>query len=139
MKNTFTFLFLIAFTFSFGQSKLYFYYDDAGNQIQRDLCINCPNKDLTTKEEIAPISEDNLSYYPNPVKQELNLSWQLIDNTTITAINVYNLNGQLIKIYTDTKTNTTQIIPFQDYPIGVYLVELMYSNNEQKAIKIVKQ
>lgn len=117
-----------------------FTYDAAGNQTQRLLCINCNNKQTATyKEEVAPITEDNLSYYPNPVKQELNLSWQLVDNTTIVAINVYNLNGQLLKTYADTKTNTAQIIPFQDYPTGVYVVELLYSNKQQKTIKIIKQ
>ncbi len=119
-----------------------FSYDNAGNQTQRLLCINCTAKHSAPKKgEIAPeiITEDKITYYPNPVKEELNLSWELTANNTVTSIQVYNLIGQMLKTYTDTKSNTTQVIPFQEYPIGTYMVELSYSDGKQKTFKIIKQ
>lgn len=119
-----------------------FSYDKAGNQTQRLLCINCTAKHSALKKgEIALeiITEDKITYYPNPVKEELNLSWELTDNNTVTSIQVYNLIGQMLKTYTDTKSNTTQVIPFQEYSRGTYMVELSYSDGKQKTFKIIKQ
>jgi len=136
---------------SHAQQKITFNYDSAGNQYLRELCISGCNPtakkvqetkeiEALTEEDLLKFSnEDVLSYYPNPVKEELYLKWQLIDNTHVKSIQIYSVNGQLVKTYQPTVNNESQNIPFQDYPSGVYAVILYYSNGNQESIKIIKQ
>lgn len=130
-------------------AKITFSYDGEGNQTQRNYCYSCSSKTAgVVPKEIAAIKEEDLqnfsqndviTYYPNPVKEELYLEWELINDNAVASINVYGLNGQLLKSYSGlTKTNS-QNIPFQNYPSGVYTVVLFYRNSEQKTIKIIKQ
>lgn len=136
--------------FASGQDRITFSYDNAGNQTQRLLCINCTTSKIsgTIPKEITALKEEDLlnffpedviSYYPNPVKEELYLKWQLIEDNLVTSIQVYGLSGQLLKSYSGLEKNNAQNIPFQAYPSGVYAVVLFYSNGEQKSIKIIKQ
>ncbi|MFV8343753.1 T9SS type A sorting domain-containing protein [Flavobacterium sp. XS2P39] len=149
------FILLILLGFSIlatAQDKIIFEYDNAGNQIKRYLCINCPPgtgktsnvspKEITAlkEEELQKFfPEDVISYYPNPVKEELYIKWELIKDNLVTSIQVYGLSGQLLKSYSGLEKNNTQNIPFQSYPSGTYAVVLFYSNGEQKSIKIIKQ
>ena len=76
--------------------KIHFDYDDFGNQIRRELCANCPLRiSNQPQKEISEIkqedlqkfsSQDVISYYPNPVKEELYLKWDLIKNNTVNQI-----------------------------------------------------
>ena len=135
-----------------GQDRITFSYDNAGNQIQRNLCLNCPPGTAKTAnvkpKEITALKdedlqkffpEDVISYYPNPVKEELYLKWELKDQNLVNSIQVYGLSGQLLKSYSGLEKTNTQNIPFQEYPSGVYAVVLFYSDGEQKSIKIIKQ
>ncbi len=152
MNKFFTFI-LLLFSFIIQAQvadRITFSYDDAGNQIQRKLCINCTTskmsnesiKEITALEEgdLLKFSEqDIISYYPNPVKEELYLKWELVNNNTVTSIQVYGLNGQLVSSHTQLEKKNTQNISFQKYPTGVYAVILYYKNGEQKSIKIIKK
>lgn len=147
MKKSLLFIYLFLFSlFASAQDKITFTYDVAGNQTQR--CINCvmptakyvSNPKLLTKEDLIKDEvSDQVSYYPNPVKQELYLSWELANNNTISSIHVYSMNGQLVQSYQHTDKINLQTIPFQEYATGMYAVVLRYSNGEQKSIKIIKQ
>jgi hypothetical protein len=132
------------------QQKITFTYDSAGNQTKRELCLTCTAKkaNATPPKEIAAVTEndlekffpeDVLSYYPNPVREELYLKWELSNDNYVKALQVYNFNGQVIKSYSPSERDNTQTIPFQDYPAGVYLIVLEYSNGDQKTIKIIKK
>jgi hypothetical protein len=131
------------------QQKITFEYDKAGNQINRKLCLNCTSKkSKEVPKEIAAITEDDLekffpedaiSYYPNPVREELYLKWGLIDQDYVSQISVYSFNGQILKTYSLSKENNAQTIPFQSYPTGTYVIVLQYKNGDQKTIKIIKQ
>ncbi|WPO76870.1 T9SS type A sorting domain-containing protein [Flavobacterium sp. KACC 22761] len=150
MKNVILFLFLCFITFSEAQNKLKFTYDNlTGNQINRTLCINCasskPSKD---NNEIQAVDEEDLlkfsptdviSYYPNPVKEELYLKWDLVDENFVSSIQVIGINGQILTSYSCKKEINSQNIPFQSLPAGIYIVSLAYHNQEQKTIKIIKQ
>jgi hypothetical protein len=143
----------LSFTKNFASTttldKIVFSYDNAGNQINRYLCISCPStvgKKSAPKEIIALTesdlqkfsTEDVLSYYPNPVKEELYLKWELIADKTVSTIYLYDINGQVLKNYENLGKTNAQNIPFFNYPAGSYLVVLVYSDGEQKTIKIVK-
>lgn len=129
---------------------LKFTYDGSGNQVQRVLCINClsAKKVNDSIKEVSVLQEedlqrftpnDNISYYPNPVKQELYLQWDLTEDAQISSVAIYDMNGrQLLTADNMGKVNNKNI-SFQNYPKGVYAVVLRYNNGEQKSIKIIKE
>ncbi|MDD5150454.1 MAG: T9SS type A sorting domain-containing protein [Flavobacterium sp.] len=151
MKNYLLLLFLGLSLFAAAQNpdKITFDYDTAGNQIKRELCLSCIQAGYKTKapKEIAALQkedlqkflpEDVISYYPNPVKEELYLKWELIADKTVTSIYLYALNGQVMKTYNNLEKTNALNIPFLNYPTGAYLVVLVYNDGDQKTIKIVK-
>lgn len=151
MKNYLLLLFLGLSLFAEAQNpnKVIFDYDAAGNQIKRELCISCTQAGYKTKapKEVTALQEEDLqkffpedviSFYPNPVKEELYLQWELVADKTVSSIYLYTINGQVLKMYNDFKKANTLNIPFSEYPKGTYLVVLVYNNGEQKTIKIAK-
>ncbi|GGF10732.1 T9SS type A sorting domain-containing protein [Flavobacterium limi] len=130
------------------QTKIKFSYDNAGNQISRTLCVNCLPETGKQAKEIEAIVEDDLenipgedmiSYYPNPVKEELYLKWELTDENYVTSIQLFSLTGQVLKTFEGIKNTNTQNILFQSYPSGVYIVLLNYKSGAPKSFKIIKQ
>ena len=129
--------------------KITFSYDAAGNQIKRELCLSCPTgKSVNTSpKEIEALKEEDLqkfspedviSYYPNPVKEELYLKWELSEQKTVATIYLFNTSGKLLQTYKGLDHLSNYTIPFLSYPQGVYLLSLVYNDGEQKTIKIVK-
>lgn len=151
MKNYILVLFLGLSLFAKAQNpdKITFDYDSAGNQIKRELCLSCnkANYKTTAPKEVVAIQEEDLqkfspedvvSYYPNPVKEELYLKWELVANKVVSSIYLYDLNGRVLQNYGNLDKSNNLNIPFFNYPTGTYLVVLVYNDGEQKTIKIVK-
>jgi hypothetical protein len=151
MKKLLLFIGLQFCLLATAQQKITFNYDAAGNQILRELCLSgCSQsaKKVEDVKEIEALTEDDLlkfspedviSYYPNPVKEELYLQWQLGEENYVTSIKIFSFTGQLLRSYSPNLNNTAQNIPFQEYPRGVYAVLLYYKSGDQKSIKIIKQ
>lgn len=148
MKQQLLFL-LFIFSFSTRAQIVSFEYDSSGNQVHRIVKFGVtPGPTIqSTKPEIAAVNEtellkffpeDVISYYPNPVKEELYLKWEIINDNAVRDIQVLSLSGQLLQTYTNLQETVAQTIPFQLYPNGVYLVILNYKDGNQKSIKIVK-
>ena len=152
MKPLVFFLFAL-FTISVNAQnpdRILFYYDTAGNQIQRTFCVNCPNSRVSNEipKEITELKEEDLlkfspedviSYYPNPVREELYLKWDLTNENKVSSIEVFSINGQRVNVYSNLEKENAKNIPFQEYPQGTYLVLLNYTKGEQKSITILKQ
>ena len=129
--------------------KLSFDYDDAGNQIQRKWCSSCHSKTSgELPKEIADLKQEDLqkffpadviSYYPNPVKEQLYLKWELINDNKVTSIQLYSLSGQLLKEILKLESTDNHNMTFGSYPNGIYTLLLVYTNGEQKSIKIIKE
>jgi len=152
-------LFLIIGASANAQNKLTFDYDTAGNQTNRDLlCINCiavtadeienteeteePKEDENTDESNVetPSKKTIVSYYPNPVKEELFIEWREIsEGNYVTVVAVYSLSGQAVKTQPVPKGTSNLTLPFREYPAGVYIVFISYKNGDEKSIKIMKQ
>ena len=148
-KYLFIALFVLCFSANANaQTKLTFSYDGAGNQISRTLCINCVSKTVEEIKEIEAITQDDLlqfsekdfiSYYPNPVKEELYLQWQLSNDNYITSVQLYSVTGQVLRSYQQSLQGNNLTIPFQQYPSGIYIVLMSYKDGGEKSIKIIKQ
>ncbi|MFN3942408.1 MAG: fibronectin type III domain-containing protein [Flavobacterium sp.] len=73
----------------------------------------------------------NLSYYPNPVKDVLNL----VNNTTIERVEIYNLLGQQVM---QVRTNTAQAsVQVGELAKGAYIVKA-YADGAEHTFKIIK-
>lgn len=128
--------------------KVRFEYDSAGNQILRRWCLNCgfryvqnDFKEISALEDTDMFkffAEDVISYYPNPVNEELFLKWDLINGNKVIGLDIYTINGQIKSRMQQNSTSNTLLISFRDYPSGIYFLNLNYSNGDQKSIKIVK-
>lgn len=130
------------------QEKIKFTYDAAGNQTKRAYCINCTSKNGNTIKDFSEIKDkellkffpnDVISYYPNPVKEELFLKWELTENKKVASIAIFSMSGTLVLSYENLTNTNTQTIPFYNVPEGIYTVILSYSDGDQKTIKIVKK
>ena len=148
MKYIVTILLFGTFFLSNAQDKILFSYDPlTGNQIVRSLCLNCqttgkPAKEtseITNEDLLKFSSEDVISYYPNPVREELYLKWELTDHNFVTAIQITGITGQILNTYNISGNTNTLNIPFQNYSGGVYIVSLSYKNGDNKIIKIIKK
>lgn len=150
MKNHFSLLFLLFITTTcISQTHIVFDYDNAGNQIKRYLIsVGRPSpKSATNIKDIKDIVESDLikadiyndiKYYPNPVREELYLKWGLAEGNKVQSMDLYNLNGQLIKTVGSLENVNDYIFPFQQLPQAIYNLVLNYSNGEKKSLKIIK-
>jgi Secretion system C-terminal sorting domain len=143
-------LLLLSFTtmLSFCQNanRIRFTYDDAGNQTDRFICLcqargakETEYKNLETLEKTDFIQEDKISFYPNPVREELYVNWKNKENNAVGLIELYNMNGQLLKTYKDLKNYETATIEFQIFTEGFYNLVVNFENGEKQTLKIVKK
>jgi len=152
MKNIFTLLLFGTFFISNAQDKIKFTYDPfTGSQLTRELCLNClpiagkqakeiKEIEALTNEDLQKFSpEDAISYYPNPVREELYLKWELINENSVSSVLVFSVTGQVLKNYTGFDRINNVNIPFQEFGSGIYLVQVNYANGESKTIKIIKK
>ncbi|WP_159778623.1 T9SS type A sorting domain-containing protein [Flavobacterium sp. 9AF] len=154
MKQTVFYWLLFISYLGFGQNyanSISFSYDNAGNQIKRELSFSIPRPMVVEEEPLSKtiseikeeellkfFPEDIISYYPNPVQEELFLKWELIDNNQVTKIEVYSFTGQQMKAISNLEKETTTTISFQEYPSGTYTILLFYSKGESQSITIIK-
>lgn len=148
MRYILFFLILLSGATADAQS-LSFSYDSAGNQITRTWCSICPGRNSggNNPKDAGDITEDDLekfhpedivSYYPNPVQEQLYLKWELTDDKRMSEINLYNINGQLIQSVKNLQNTDHYLFPFQALPEGIYTLNLTYTNGKEEPIKIIK-
>jgi hypothetical protein len=149
MKTKLYLFLLFVSALSFGQTTIAFDYDAAGNQTRRYIVVRRPPITpplQTAKEAIvdkASLIKDDLyqgiSYYPNPVRDDLYVTWTSQDGNNVENIQVYDLSGKLIRQYSNLATVDNANISFQSYPDGYYNVILDYKNGETKVLKIIRK
>jgi hypothetical protein len=79
------------------------------------------------------LDNSKFKYYPNPVKNVLNLSY----SQNISKIQIMNIIGQEV-LSKSMNTNQSQV-DMSQLPSGTYLVRVTAENNLVKVIKVVKQ
>jgi hypothetical protein len=132
--------------------RLHFNYDSAGNQTKRYLkLVSYTEKntdsvkvyketvELEEKDLLKFLKEDTFSYYPNPVKEQLYLTWELINDNKLISISVFSFTGQHLKTINNLENIKSTTIPFTDFATGSYLIYLNYTNGNKESITILKQ
>lgn len=134
---------MLLFASLLSAQKINMSFDGAGNQIKRYWTLSraagANYKTPETLKESDFILEHKISYYPNPVLEELYMNWKNEAEKWVVTIDVFNMNGQLMKTYTDLNNKETVTIVFQNYPEGFYSLILNYENGEKKTFKIIKK
>lgn len=150
MKKILLLPLILIFNLSFGQvNRIKFEYDNAGNQTRRYLLVELSRKakdtiyktpeTLTESDLLKDDLYSQISYYPNPVREELYVKWQNTTDIQVTKMELYSMSGQLVKSINDVKNSELATIGFQPYPEGCYNLILVYSNGDKKTVRIVKK
>lgn len=136
--------------------ELSFEYDNAGNQtIRRWICINCPvtrsvraaslmstapaKEAITDKVPDSTIPGRKLTAYPNPVTEVLNVTWSANDKSYVQSIDVFSMTGVRTYHQNYSLAQTETSISFSSLAPGSYVLRVVYSDNRQEALKIIKQ
>lgn len=142
---------MLIFNFSLAQEakRIDFTYDNSGNQKLRTICMctarQAPDsiyKNSETLREtdlIADEVNEQISYYPNPVREELYIKWVNEEKAYVNTIEIYSMSGQLQRSIPNLKNKEMEVIAFQGYAEGLYNLILLYNNGEKKILKIVKK
>jgi hypothetical protein len=146
MKNLLTLVVLGISCCCYSQTSnsLNFDYDNAGNQTVRELeiCIGCRSKapsQSTDQNYVQSEEFDEISYYPNPVLEQLSLKWVNSSDRYVKNVNIYSVSGQLMSELNDLNEKETTTAEFSQFAEGLYVVTLNYNNGEQKTLKVVKK
>jgi len=137
---------------AFSQSQydvVAFDYDTAGNQVVRELiCLTCDdpmgraalNPDtITPKDFIKSTEYNDISFYPNPVKEDLYIHWSNNQGNSVNSIEVNSISGQYVQSVQKLSKTDNATVSFRGLSEGIYNVTLLYSNGEKKVLKVVKK
>jgi len=143
MKHIYYVLLLFITYGSYAQQTFSFTYDEAGNQkIRQLICINCRTSDKNETQDLSLTESSDfpqISFYPNPVQEELYLKWQIDKNLYVNSIEVYTMQGQIVYSKQNLSQSDTANIVFSNFAQGIYNVLLIYNNGDKKDLKIVKK
>ncbi|MCF6348070.1 MAG: T9SS type A sorting domain-containing protein [Flavobacteriaceae bacterium] len=123
-----------------------FAYDNAGNQIKRYFATPKSANQIaevteTLVEELEEKQEDIslLDYYPNPIENELTITWAKSINSYVSSIQIYSLNSKLIKNFNPSKNTQKYRMPFQNIAGGVYIIKVLFNDGKQDVFKVIKK
>lgn len=80
---------------------------------------------------IGQVENDKILVYPNPVRDFLTLETDI----PINRVSVYSVDGKLLKIFNQPKTNR---IDFSNFPSGIYILKVI-SGHLIKSIKVTRE
>ena len=104
--------------------------DNSCESVSR-LAITVTDTCLSTEE--SSFNSSNFKFYPNPVKDILNLNY----SETISKVQIMNILGQEVLVKTIKATQGQ--VDMSQLPSGNYLVKVTGENNQVKIVKVVKQ
>ncbi|HNX80456.1 MAG TPA: DUF3160 domain-containing protein, partial [Prolixibacteraceae bacterium] len=93
-----------------------------------------------TGTSAKPLSKPEILVYPNPVGDQLFISFRTHVNTRAT-ISLYNGSGTLVKVLPAQQFlsgENSLTIPFHDMPEGIYLLRIMTENGPCTVSKVIK-
>jgi len=107
-----------------------FTYDQAGNRILRQVCVNGQEERRGTFEE--KIELNGFSIYPNPVAENLHIDFD--EDEVERTFSILNLDGSVIESGTLYSKNQ---INFSSYSPGIYILTFKYQERVEN-LRIVK-
>lgn len=150
MKRIILLFSIIMSSYAYSQvPRLHFNYDNAGNQTKRFLTLDSflgkesnemfkETVELKDEDLLKFCDEDVFSYYPNPVKEQLFLKWELINNNKIVNILIFSYTGEQLRTIENLENTNSTSLSFSELPTGSYIVFLNYLNGKKESITILK-
>lgn len=91
--------------------------------------------DLTLSSALnsEEFTNENLSVYPNPTNNVLNIL-----GNNIYEVSIYNLRGQVLMKMKEIEGNNIKL-NLSNFENGIYLAKILFNNNVQKTIKVIKK
>ncbi len=83
-----------------------------------------------------PINKDNISVFPNPAKDQINIDWD--KEFTIAVINIYDIKGNIILNKEIDRAINSQIVNINNLSHGVYIIKLSDENGNDYKISFLK-
>ncbi|MGE0568004.1 MAG: T9SS type A sorting domain-containing protein [Bacteroidia bacterium] len=113
------------------------------NVIDSHACVSHANKTIVV-EECTGIKElmndqEKLNIYPQPAKDELNLSFEIAQANDFNTIGIYNSLGQLVKEEEITFNNMKASINISNLSAGIYLLKLSRGHFKTLNVQISKR
>ncbi len=123
------------------QSYVTYTYDNAGNRLARQTIIlkNTENNNYK-KDKISDVNyifgKGNITVYPNPVKELLNIQFTDINTKNDIILQLYDINGKLLQTKKTKNYKTT--VNLSSKTAGVYILKVLFGNGKAE-FTIVKQ
>ncbi|MDR2206890.1 MAG: GEVED domain-containing protein [Flavobacteriaceae bacterium] len=95
-------------------------------------CIWSINASCSTLAVDDPVAKSDLAYYPNPVKDVLNIS----SKQGVESVEIYGVAGQ--KVMSVSKVSNGQV-NMSRLPAGVYIVTAKLANGQAESFKVIKE
>lgn len=149
---------LFCFKSSLFAQELSFEYDAAGNQTTRRwICVNCPvirsvaqpteiaattpAKEAVTKktDTTNALPKRKLIAYPNPLTEILNVKWSADDKSYVKSIDVFSMTGVRTYHQNCGQGQSETSISFFNLAPGGYVMRVVYSDDKQEAVRLIKQ
>ena len=122
------------------QSYISYSYDAAGNRTARQTVILKNKQDTTEYNKAARVktqfAEGDITVYPNPADEQLNIKFTNIDIKEKIKLNLYDMNGRLVKSQQTKNTQTNMYIG--DKPPEAYILKITSANSKAEFTVIKK-
>lgn len=132
--------------------KVTFSYDQAGNQQTRTwICVNCrpasaSKPDVTeivlesaNKGDSTKIAKRKIIASPNPFVETLHLDWETEQGISVQNVKVFTIQGNRVHDLKPSPGQNSVTMPFQQLPIGTYILDITFSDKRKETIKIIKK
>ena len=132
------------------QKKLVFSYDASGNQILRNLVAataTAPAADDALASDLTAElpeglktqrGEFQLTAYPNPIISYLVVAWNLDPQISPRTLILNSSDGKRLNIFNIGAGQNQQVIDFQNYPSGIYVLNIQNRDDSKQTIKVIK-
>lgn len=89
-----------------------------------------------TKENPTDAEQNNFKISPNPNLGVCRISWQ--SDANYSTVNVYNPLGKLVISKAIDVGNQEVMLNLANYPTGIYIAEMVKTNGQKTALKVIK-
>ncbi len=130
----------------YGQSKLIFQYDTAGNQIQYKYCkgSDCDlNKSAGETEIVKETSVDDevlldsFSLFPNPTQKDISVKWNSASKRQLEKVHLIDFSGKLLPANIKLMGDGAEL-HLDQLPAGVYFARFQFDDATIITKKILK-
>ncbi len=124
----------------YGQNKIRYAYDGAGNRIKREIVL-AKTRSMEIDRKIEPLSESigkrTINIYPNPTRGELSVSISEVENSPVTGyVSLFNISGKMI--FRSSLKPVKTDLNIESEPDGIYLMQIEI-DGKTSTWKIIKK